>query len=102
MRSSVIFLALAALSVADNTPDTDQAFLSNQTYHDSSLSAPVPSGYVNTFTDLQASSNAHGYIGYSVLANYDTLVCSEKCNAISGCMAFNICKCEADIMISAS
>ena len=52
--------------------------------------AAVPMGYTQAFSDLQASSQAYGYMGYAVLTRYDSNVCAAKCNAINGCIAFNL------------
>jgi hypothetical protein len=67
---------------AQPTDDTVSAFAAN--------TAPVPSGYSNTFTNLNASNNAYGYMGYTALSSYDTEKCASKCNAINGCMSFNL------------
>ena len=75
------------------TPDTASAFLALSAFSSSASSAPTPSGYTNAFRNLQGSSQAYGYMGYDVLSSYDTNKCAQKCNAKSGCLAFNICKC---------
>lgn len=40
--------------------------------------------------NLQASSNADTYLGLYTLETYDTLKCSELCDAVDSCTAFNI------------
>ncbi|CAD0088339.1 unnamed protein product [Aureobasidium mustum] len=50
----------------------------------------VPSGYVNTFSNLNASNNAYGYMGYTLLPEYKAQTCADKCTKINGCQAFNI------------
>lgn len=73
--------------------DTAEAFLDNEEYDDAANSATVPSGYYQAYADKQGSSEGvYGYMGYSVLDTYDVTQCSERCNAIQGCMSFNICK----------
>ncbi|KAF9870602.1 hypothetical protein CkaCkLH20_11908 [Colletotrichum karsti] len=71
-------------------PDTSAAFLSSTDLSNAANNAPTPDGYVNTFKNLQASSSAYGYMGYTTLNAYDTKVCASKCDAINGCIAFNI------------
>ncbi|GAB7357372.1 hypothetical protein MBLNU459_g8315t3 [Dothideomycetes sp. NU459] len=72
------------------SPDTPAAFQSNAAFASVASSAPVPSGYSQTFTNLGASNNAYGYMGYTTLSTYDSAGCAAKCNAINGCMAVNI------------
>lgn len=74
------------------SPDTVSAFLAYSAYASAASAALTPSGYVNTFTNLQASNNAYGYLGYTALSSYDSNLCASKCNAIKGCSAFNLCK----------
>lgn len=78
--------------VAATSPDTDTGFLADERYADAATSAPTPSGYVQAFSNLQASNNAYGYMGYTVLDTYDTNLCASKCNAIDGCSSFNLCE----------
>lgn len=75
-------------------PDTENAFAADQYYANKALAASVPSGYTTTFVNLNASSNAYGYLGYTSLSEYDVQFCSSKCDAIDTCQAFNICKCR--------
>ncbi|KAG9593032.1 hypothetical protein KCV04_g20894, partial [Aureobasidium melanogenum] len=72
------------------TPDTPETFLAYNDFSATADSAETPSGYYNTFTNLQASNNAYGYMGYTVLNEYSTQTCADKCDAIKGCAAFNI------------
>jgi hypothetical protein len=75
---------------AEPTDDTVSAFASNTAFAAAASSAPIPAGYSNTFTNLNASNNAYGYMGYTTLSSYDTIKCASKCNAINGCMSFNL------------
>lgn len=77
---------------ASPTDDTVAAFAANAAFAAAASSAPIPSGYSNTFTNLNASNNAYGYMGYTLLSSYDSERCAAKCNAINGCMSFNLCK----------
>lgn len=54
--------------------------------------ATAPSGYTQSFVNLAGSSQAYGYMGYYLLDTYSTDLCAAKCNAATGCLAFNICK----------
>lgn len=72
------------------SPDTASAFLAYAPFASSASGAPTPSGYTNTFTNLQASVNAYGYMGYTALDTYDTALCATKCSQMDGCYGFNI------------
>ncbi|KAJ8118472.1 hypothetical protein OPT61_g546 [Boeremia exigua] len=52
--------------------------------------ASTPSGYFNTFTNLQGASSAYGYLGYKVVTSYDPAECASECDSKSGCLGFNI------------
>ncbi|UQC79276.1 uncharacterized protein CLUP02_04755 [Colletotrichum lupini] len=73
-----------------SNPDTSAAFLSDTDLSSAANNAATPSGYFNTFKNLQGSSSAYGYMGYTTLTSYDTQACASKCDAINGCVAFNI------------
>ena len=64
--------------------------VSGRTFAAAASAAPTPSGYTNTFTNLNASSNAYGYMGFTTLSSYDSNACAAKCNAITDCIAINI------------
>ena len=72
------------------SPDSPSAFVSYSGFASSASAASTPSGYVNTFTNLQGSNNAYGYLGYTTLSNYDTQTCANKCTKIDGCQSFNV------------
>ena len=48
----------------------------------------MPDGYSQTFSDLQASVEGPGYLGFYTLTAYDTITCQEKCDAADGCYGF--------------
>jgi hypothetical protein len=73
------------------SPDTTAAFAAYQPFAAAASSAPIPPGYDLAFTNLNASNNANGYMGYTTLQTYDTIGCAAQCNAIVGCSAINIC-----------
>lgn len=71
--------------------DTHSAFQSDAAIASAASSAPVPAGYSQNFANLQGASSAYAYMGYSVITTgYDTAKCASKCDAIDGCLAFNI------------
>ncbi|KFZ14429.1 hypothetical protein V501_03247 [Pseudogymnoascus sp. VKM F-4519 (FW-2642)] len=72
------------------SPDTDSAFLAYASFASSASGAPTPPGYTNTFTNLQASVNAYGYMGYTTLNTYDTSQCASQCSQMDSCYGFNI------------
>ncbi|KAJ4986840.1 hypothetical protein SVAN01_07645 [Stagonosporopsis vannaccii] len=71
-------------------PDTDAAFLKDPYYSNAAKHAITPLGFEKVFTNTQASPNAPGYAGYTLLDSYDVQQCADKCNAISGCTSFNV------------
>ncbi|KAI0397632.1 hypothetical protein F5Y17DRAFT_318901 [Xylariaceae sp. FL0594] len=89
-RTSDACSPLAAGAGPIPAPDTAEAFLAYGSFADAANSAPVPSGYHQTFQNLQASNNAYGYSGFSTLDTYDTAECARRCNNVNSCSAFNI------------
>ncbi|PSK60141.1 hypothetical protein B9Z65_1039 [Elsinoe australis] len=73
-----------------SNPDTAAQFLADPVFSSQAAAAPVPAGYTKIFENLNASSQAYGYLGYSTLKSYDTATCGAKCTKIKGCMAFNL------------
>lgn len=73
-----------------STPDTPQAFAADPYYGQQALAASVPSGYTQTFSNLNASNSANKYMGYTLLNSYDVSGCAAKCNAITGCNSFGV------------
>ncbi|KAF4555694.1 Hypothetical protein D9617_2g056570 [Elsinoe fawcettii] len=73
-----------------SSPDTPAAFLADSTFSSQAASAPVPAGYTKIFENLNATSQAYGYLGFTTLKFYDTNTCASKCTKIKGCMAFNV------------
>jgi hypothetical protein len=72
------------------TPDTVDAFKANPVYHAFAKSAKTPSGYTNTFTDLNASVNANSYMGYKQMTSYDVASCASYCESTNLCTGFNM------------
>jgi hypothetical protein len=54
------------------------------------LNARTPSGYANTFKDLNASVSANSYLGLQTLSSYNVQGCSEWCDNTTLCTGFNI------------
>lgn len=79
------------------SPDTVSAFMSYSAYHAAASAAPSSvsasaSGYTYTksFTDLDGSVNAPGYLGLYDLESYNATQCAEKCDGTANCAAFNL------------
>ncbi|KAK5626649.1 hypothetical protein RRF57_002364 [Xylaria bambusicola] len=71
-------------------PDDARTFAEYPDFATFANTAPVPTGYQRTFQNLQASSSAYGYSGFSYLDSYDTDECARQCNKIDSCRGFNI------------
>ncbi|RYC56894.1 hypothetical protein CHU98_g9302 [Xylaria longipes] len=73
-------------------PDDDTAagFLSYSGFADAANSAATPDGYSVNYRNLKSSSNAYGYMGFTLLESYDTQACATQCTNINGCHSFNI------------
>jgi hypothetical protein len=72
------------------SPDTTDAFLAYQPFHDSAQNADIPTGYISTFADKNAAVNANTYLGLTTLQTYDVAGCASLCDAKDLCTAFNI------------
>ncbi|USW52741.1 hypothetical protein Slin15195_G060600 [Septoria linicola] len=72
------------------SPDTVSAFYALPTIANAATSAPTPANYTVAYTNLEATSNAGGYQGFSLLSSYDVAECARRCNANDGCTSFNI------------
>ncbi|KAI4722340.1 hypothetical protein E4T48_01227 [Aureobasidium sp. EXF-10727] len=83
-------LAPGASGAPTYSPDTPAAFASNPDFASIASNAPVPTGYTNTFTNVNASNSAYGYLGFTTLSTFDTAKCAAKCDAIYGCLSFNL------------
>ncbi|KAI0416359.1 hypothetical protein F5X98DRAFT_388110 [Xylaria grammica] len=70
--------------------DTATAFLSFSAFSEAAESATTPDGYSLNYRNLNASSNAYGYLGFTLLESYDTQTCAAKCKGINGCRSFNL------------
>lgn len=70
--------------------DTAANFLAIPELASTALAASTPAGYTQVFSNLNASNNAYGYLGYTTFKTYDVAGCAAKCNSINGCVSFNI------------
>ncbi|KAF2964091.1 hypothetical protein GQX73_g9463 [Xylaria multiplex] len=70
--------------------DTAAAFLSFPAFSEAAEAAATPVGCALNYRSLNASSNAYGYLGFTLLESYDTQSCATKCADINGCRSFNI------------
>jgi hypothetical protein len=73
-----------------SAPTDPSAWASYSVFASAASVAPTPSGYTKEFTNLAASNNVYGYLGFTTLQSYDVMTCSKKCDAIDGCMSFNL------------
>jgi hypothetical protein len=55
------------------SPDTISAFVALAAFSSAAVNAPLPTGYTQTFANLNASNNAYGYMGYTNLQTYGML-----------------------------
>lgn len=67
----------------NSSPDTASAFLADAYYSSVASAAPTPAGYVNTFTNLQASNNAYGYVFcHATVWNLDLVLMREQIHGL--------------------
>ncbi|KAG9520826.1 hypothetical protein KCV07_g4022, partial [Aureobasidium melanogenum] len=74
----------------NSSPDTAAGFVADTYYNNQASSATTPSGWVQSFSGLNASNSADQYLGFTLLSSYDVQTCTSKCSAISGCNSVNI------------
>jgi hypothetical protein len=79
------------------TPDDSVAsFYASSTISNAALGAIEPQGYVlaDGYLNLNASAQSSTYLTYTTvdITSYDPSICSAKCDNITGCVSFNICK----------
>ncbi|KAH0174817.1 hypothetical protein KCU67_g579, partial [Aureobasidium melanogenum] len=73
-------------------PDTAAGWVADNFFASAASAAinPLPTGYVSSFVNLNASNSADKYMGYTLMTSYDAPGCAVKCSAINGCNSFNI------------
>ncbi|KUJ19895.1 uncharacterized protein LY89DRAFT_682731 [Mollisia scopiformis] len=76
------------------SPDTDIAFLTNPDFATAANGATPPPGYFLAvgYQNLAASASSPSYLTYisDPLTSYDPAQCATACNAMTGCVSFNI------------
>lgn len=72
------------------SPDTPAAFLANTANTLPALNAKTPSGYAQTFKNLQGATTAASYLGLWTLKSYDVAGCAAQCDSTATCTSFNI------------
>ncbi|KAF2735677.1 hypothetical protein EJ04DRAFT_563183 [Polyplosphaeria fusca] len=72
------------------SPDSALAFETYAPFASAATGAPIPTGYKQTFKNLQAASTADDYLGYVSMDSYDVSNCTAQCTAKKGCEAVNI------------
>jgi hypothetical protein len=74
----------------NSSPDTAAGFVADTYYSIQAGTANTPSGWVQSFTGLNASNSADKYLGFTLLSSYDVQACTNKCSAVKGCNSVNI------------
>jgi len=87
-RSACDPLALGSGPTPSN--DTPSKWLAMPNWAAAASAAPLVSGYDVSFINQQGANNANGYLGYYTMKSYDVAQCASKCDAASGCAAFNV------------
>jgi hypothetical protein len=82
---------------AVHTPDDSVSSWYADSYISGAASAAsAPAGYVlaDGYSNLDAAVSSSTYLTYTTdgITSYDPTVCAAKCDAIAGCVSFNICK----------
>ncbi|KAF7888837.1 hypothetical protein EAF00_009137 [Botryotinia globosa] len=71
-------------------PDTVDAFLAYIQFHTNAKNAATPSGYTQSFVNLNAAVTAVTYLGLTTFTTYDVAQCGSLCDSTSLCTGFNI------------
>lgn len=71
-------------------PDTTDAFLAYADFHSQAKGAETPSGYTQTFVDLNAAVTANTYLGLTTFTTFDVAQCGALCDSTQLCTGFNI------------
>jgi hypothetical protein len=84
--SGLFFANNYAINVSDA-----ESFQSDKTINELATSVPVPTGYIQTYSNVHASTiDIPGYLGYFFLSAYDTNACAYLCDGTDTCIAFNL------------
>jgi hypothetical protein len=71
-------------------PDTPEAFKANTVLSQLALDAKTPSGYTQTFKNLNGAVNGNSYLAYKILTSYDVAGCAKYCDETELCSGFNV------------
>ncbi|TDZ35751.1 hypothetical protein C8035_v007157 [Colletotrichum spinosum] len=71
-------------------PDNIDAFLAYPEFKADALNAVTPSGYAQTFQDLNGAVTANTYLGLFTLKSYDVAGCAAHCDSTDLCTGINI------------
>lgn len=72
------------------TPDTPAAFESYPEFAADALNAVTPTGYTESFANLNAAVFGTDYYGMDTLHSYNVSACAAACDANTSCGGFNI------------
>lgn len=71
--------------------DTDVNFSNTVAFSDAASGAQTPPGWTLAYSNQNGSSQGvYGYMGYSVLDTYDVATCASRCDAVQGCVSYNV------------
>jgi hypothetical protein len=70
--------------------DTPLGFLTAPIFLSYAKSSSTPPGYDLVYSNAHSSSTSTSYLGYTELPIYSPQTCSRRCDATTGCKAFNI------------
>jgi len=93
-RSNIVARSACAPLAVGSGPhpsnDTPLGWLAMPDWAATASAAPSVPGYDKAFTNQQGANNANGYLGYYTMNSYDVAQCASKCDAVTGCAAFNV------------
>ncbi|KAK6595822.1 hypothetical protein H4I96_10141 [Botrytis cinerea] len=71
-------------------PDDVATFLAYPQFHTDAKNAATPSGYTQTFVDLNAAVTAVTYLGLTTFTTYDVAQCGSLCDSTSLCTVYSL------------
>lgn len=76
--------------VAPNSTVSD--FMASEQIVDAALGALTPTNYTQVYQNMNGSTSAYYYMGYTLMNSYDVATCAAKCSGMNLCQSFNICR----------
>lgn len=73
-----------------SSPDTPDGFKNDPQYATIANAATTPSGYIQVYKALTASTVTWYYLGYTLMSSYDTQACANLCSSKDLCQSFNV------------